>query len=67
MTRVSVNTFKRKLDHFLSQLPDQPTVDGYYGLRACSSNSLVDIIPQMNRAAAGIPPILLNAEEEATL
>ena len=67
VTGVSVNTFKRKLDHFLSQLPDQPTVDGYYGLRACSSNSLVDIIPQMNRAAAGIPPILLNAEEEATL
>ena len=67
VTGVSVNTFKRKLDHFLSQLPDQPTVDGYYGLRACSSNSLVDIIPQMNRAAAGIPPILLNAEEEARL
>ena len=29
VTGVSVNTFKRKLDHFLSQIPDQPTVDGY--------------------------------------
>ena len=52
VTGVSVITFKRKLDHFLSQLPDEPTVDGYYGLRACSSNSLVDVIPQMNRAVA---------------
>jgi len=52
VTGVSVNSFKRKLDHFLAQLPDQPTVDGYYGLRSFSSNSLVDIIPQMYRAAA---------------
>ena len=67
VTGVSINTFKRKLDHFLSQLPDQPTVDGYYGLRAFSSNSLVDVIPHINRAAAGIPPTVLNLEEEATL
>ena len=68
VTGVSVNTFKRKLDHFLSQLPDQPTVDGYYGLRSFSSNSLVDIIPQMNRAAAEVPTVnAFNSMEEATV
>ena len=51
-TGVSVDTFKRKLDRFLATIPDQPTVDGYYGMRAANSNSLVDVIPTMMRAEA---------------
>lgn len=54
---VSVNSFKRSLDKFLSQLPDEPTVDGYYGRRAYTSNSLVDIIPETRRAMAERPDV----------
>lgn len=49
VTGVSVDTFKKKLDKFLSKLPDQPTVDGYYGRRAACSNSLLDVIPHVRR------------------
>ena len=42
---VSVDSFKRRLDKFLATVPDQPTVDGYYGMRAANSNSLIDMIP----------------------
>lgn len=44
---VSVDTFKRKLDKFLATVPDKPTVDGYCGMRAATSNSLTDVIPLM--------------------
>ena len=47
VSSVSSDTFKKKLDRYLAQLPDQPTVDGYYGRRAASSNSLLDVIPHM--------------------
>ena len=68
VTGVSVDCFKKKLDQYLTQLPDQPTVDGYYGLRSFQSNSLLDIIPQMNRAAAEVPQInTVNTVEEAQL
>ena len=42
---MSVDSFKRRLDRFLATVPDQPTVDGYYGMRAANSNSLIDVIP----------------------
>ena len=45
---VSVDSFKRRLDKFLATVPDQPTVDGYYGMRAANSNSLIDMIPLLN-------------------
>ena len=41
----SFELFKNHLDHFLSTVPDQPTVSGL--VRAASSNSLVDQIPLM--------------------
>ena len=44
---VSVDTFKYKLDQFLRTVPDKPTVDGYCGMRAAPSNSLIDVIPHM--------------------
>ena len=44
---VSVDAFKHKLDKFLRSVPDKPTVDGYCGMRAAASNSLIDVIPLM--------------------
>ena len=44
---VSVDTFKRRLDKFLTTVPDKPTVDGYCGMRETASNSLIDVIPLM--------------------
>ena len=47
ITGVSVESFKRRLDKYLLQLPDEPSVDGYYGMRSSNSNSIIDIQPQM--------------------
>ena len=63
---VTVDTFKKKLDRFLGQLPDQPTVDGYHGRRAACSNSLLDIIPHM-RATGETNNQPVNLEEGAQL
>ena len=43
----NVDTFKAKLDMFLSQIPDQPTVGGQ--ARAALSNSLLHQIPMTLR------------------
>ena len=67
VTGVSVNSFKRRLDKFLTQLPDEPTVDGYYGLRSYTSNSLIDIIPQTRMATAEMDLHSFNSVEEALL
>ena len=64
VSSVTVDTFKQKLDRFLAQLPDQPTVDGYYGRRAACSNSLLDVIPHMRATGEAQ---LVNLEEGAQL
>ena len=48
ITGVSVDTFKKHLDKFLSQIPDQPGIPGYAGQRAAATNSLADQIPTTN-------------------
>ena len=45
LTDVSVDTFKRSVDKFLSMIPDMPSVPGYAGRRPAKSNSLLDMIP----------------------
>ena len=42
LTRCDVNSFKDKLDKFLSTVPDEPLVPGYTQYRRCDSNSLID-------------------------
>ena len=66
VTDVTVDTFKKKLDSYLVQLPDEPTVDGYYGRRAACSNSLLDVIPHI-RATGEADLQLVNLEEGAEL
>ena len=43
----SVDIFKTKLDKFLKNIPDQPTIDGFG--RSAETNSLLDQIPQSTR------------------
>lgn len=57
VTGVKADTFKKKLDRYLTQLPDQPTVDGYYGRRAACSNSLLDVIPHMRSTGEAVQHI----------
>ena len=63
ITNISVQSFKNHLDKYLSTIPDEPTVDGYYGMRAANSNSLIDVIPLMRlSAASGVPQHVNDAE-----
>ena len=39
-----VDMFKRKLDKYLEQIPDEPLIPGYTIIRRCDSNSLIDMI-----------------------
>ena len=57
VTGVKADTFKKKLDCYLTQLPDQPNVDGYYGRRAACSNSLLDVIPHMRSTGEAVQHI----------
>ena len=41
---VSLDIFKKGLDSFLSQIPDEPQLAGYTAIRKTDSNSLVDMI-----------------------
>lgn len=52
ITGISVESFKHHLDKYLLTIPDEPTVDGYYGMRAANTNSLIDVISMM-RVAEG--------------
>ena len=59
ITGVKVESFKRRLDKYLATIPDEPTVDGYYGMRAANSNSLLDVIPLLRAAtrAGDLQPV----------
>ncbi len=41
---VSLDKFKKGLDSFLSQIPDEPQILGYTSIRKTDSNSMVDMI-----------------------
>ena len=43
MTGCSVDTFKKKLDSYLSTVPDEPQISGYTAIRRVDSNSLLDM------------------------
>ena len=47
-----MSAFKKKLDNFLSSVPDEPGVPGYCQGRAAASNSLLDQVPYRRRAWA---------------
>ena len=49
-TNCGLELFKRKLDEFLLQLPDQPQVPGY---PRQYNNSLLDVITAYQRAQGG--------------
>ena len=40
----SVDIFKRALDRFLTNVPDEPLIPGYTAMRRADSNSLLDMI-----------------------
>ena len=63
VTGVKADTFKKKLDRYLTQLPDQPTVDGYYGRRAACSNSLLDVILHMRSTGEAVQHINVEGAE----
>ena len=44
-TECSLLEFKGKLDGFLSQIPDEPIVQGYTQSHSASSNSLIKLVP----------------------
>ena len=46
-TDLSFDAFKRSLDKFLSRIPDQPSLPGYY--QQSASNCLIDQIQQLKR------------------
>ena len=43
ITDCSVDSFKRRLDKFLSTVPDEPQIPGYTAQRRAESNSLLDM------------------------
>ena len=43
ITRCSVDSFKRRLDRYLSTVPDEPQIPGYTAMRRAESNSLLDM------------------------
>ena len=44
LTNCPVESFKRALDRFLTDIPDEPQIPGYTSMRRADSNSLVDMI-----------------------
>ena len=42
---VDIATFKKKLDEFLTSIPDEPQSPGYTARRRADSNSLIHMIP----------------------
>ena len=44
LSNCSVDIFKRALDKFLAEVPDEPLIPGYTAMRRADSNSLVDMI-----------------------
>ena len=44
LNNCSVEIFKRALDRFLTNIPDEPLIPGYTAMRRADSNSLVDMI-----------------------
>ena len=48
LNNCSVETFKRALDRFLSNVPDEPLIPGYTAMRRADSNSLVDMVKHIN-------------------
>ena len=45
LTKCSTESFKRRLDSFLSKIEDKPLVRGYTAARRTESNSLIHMIP----------------------
>ena len=41
-TNCDNSVFKARLDHYLTQIPDQPLIPGYTAYRQCDTNSIVD-------------------------
>ena len=48
MTGCKVDTFKRRLDNYLSTIPDEPQVLGYTAQRRANSNSVLDMAKFVN-------------------
>ena len=44
ITKVPVDTFKKRLDKFLSTIPDEPQIPGYTKYRRADTNSLIDMV-----------------------
>ena len=44
ITGVDVDVFKRKLDSFLQQVPDEPQIIGYTANRRADTNSIIDMV-----------------------
>lgn len=63
LTGVKLLSFKNALDTFLSSVPDQPQLPGYTAHRRASSNSLIQMIHENKKSAAGCH-ISLDATEQ---
>ena len=48
MTGCKVDTFKRRLDNYLTTIPDEPQVLGYTAQRRADSNSVLDMAKFVN-------------------
>ena len=44
LNNCSVETFKRALDRFLLNVPDEPLIPGYTAMRRADSNSLLNMV-----------------------
>ena len=49
LTDAEVSVFKKKLDDFLSTIPDEPQSSGYTDTRRAESNSLLHMVPACNQ------------------
>ena len=64
LTNISVDSFKARLDKFLSTLPDQPLIPSMTSFRECESNSVIDWINHQRRQTQ--PPLrALNSLEDS--
>ena len=52
LTGIKVDVFKRALDTYLKNIPDEPLLPGYTKYRRASSNSIIHMIKVQNESAA---------------
>ena len=67
MINEPTETFKRKLDAFIENIPDHPQVPGYKPFCQTESNSLTEMIPHYRKRAAHTETLSKRNKGESTI